>query len=56
MAHRRAAQEVSVTKWQPKETTSKENDRQTSAIMTKLLQGKKIIDRDFEIEIEKFEK
>lgn len=35
---------------------SKENDRQTLAIMTELLQEKKVIDHDFETEIEEFEK
>ncbi|KAB2617912.1 beta-glucosidase 24-like [Pyrus ussuriensis x Pyrus communis] len=41
MARRQEAQDTSPTKWQPKETVSNEDNRQPSAIMTELLQGKK---------------
>ena len=56
MACWRAAQEVPITKWQPEETTKNEDDRQTPTIMTELLQAKKVINRDFENEIEESEK
>lgn len=56
MARRQEAQDTSPTKWQPKETVSNEDNRQPSAIMTELLQGKKVIDRDFETTIEQSNK
>lgn len=52
IAHRRAAQDASVTKWQPKKTVGEEDGRQTLAIMIELLQGYKAIDHDFETTIE----
>ena len=56
IARRRAAQEVLVTKWQAEEMATKKNSRQNPQIMTELLQGKKVIDRDFETEVEESEK
>lgn len=52
IAHRQVEQEVSITKGQPKEMASKENGWQTPPILIELLQGKKVIDHDFETEIE----
>lgn len=56
MARRRATQDASATKWQPKETADEEDGRKRLTIMTELLQGKKATDRDFETMIEQLEK
>ena len=56
MVRRRAAQETSAPKWQPKEKASNDDERQPPTIMTELLQGKQKIDRDFETTIEESEK
>lgn len=56
MARWRAAQTTLTTKWQLKETMDNEDDRQPLALMAELLQGKKVIDYDFETTIEESEK
>ncbi|KAM2116954.1 hypothetical protein ACFX1R_010571 [Malus domestica] len=56
MAQRQAAQATPTTKWQPKEATGSEDDRQPSTIMVELLQEKKAVNRDFETTIEESEK
>ncbi|CAN6720573.1 unnamed protein product [Malus baccata var. baccata] len=55
LARRQAAQPVSATKWQPKETAGSGDDRPTSTIMAEL-QGQKETNRDFETTIEATEK
>ena len=56
MAHRQVAQATLATKWQPKETVGNKDDRQPSATMVELLQGNKVINRDFETTIEESDK
>ncbi|KAM2352166.1 hypothetical protein ACFXTH_006879 [Malus domestica] len=55
LARRQAAQPVSTTKWQPKETAGSEDDRPTPTIIAEL-QGQKETNRDFETTIEAAEK
>ncbi|KAM1966178.1 hypothetical protein ACFX15_046430 [Malus domestica] len=52
MAHRRAAQETSVPKWQPKETVANDDERPSPTIMTELVQGKQLVNQDFETTFE----
>ncbi|KAM2605482.1 hypothetical protein TB2_034282 [Malus domestica] len=56
MAHRRAAQETSVPKWQPKETVANDDKRPSLTIMTELVQGKRLVNRDVETTFEKADK
>ncbi|KAM2936423.1 hypothetical protein COP2_034025 [Malus domestica] len=56
IAYRQVAQVTPATKWQPKETMDNEDDRQPPKIMDELLQGKKVIDHDFETTIEESKK
>ncbi|KAM1131885.1 hypothetical protein ACFX19_047054 [Malus domestica] len=56
MAQRQAAQVILTIKWQPKKATGRDDDQRTPTIMAKLLQEKKVVDRDFETTIEKSEK
>ena len=56
MARRRAAQETSAPKWQPKEKASNDDERQPPTIMTELLHEKQVVDPDFETTIEESEK
>ncbi|KAM1743403.1 hypothetical protein ACFX12_013297 [Malus domestica] len=55
MARLQAAQTVSATKWQLKETVGNGDDRPTPTIMAKL-QGQKETNRDYETTIEEFKK
>ena len=56
MARRRTTQKTSAPKWQPKEKASNDDERKPPTIMRELLQGKQVINRDFETTIEEFEK
>ncbi|KAM0989627.1 hypothetical protein EV1_013421 [Malus domestica] len=56
MARRRAAQEASVPKWRPKETVANDDGRPSPTIMTELVQGKRLVNRDFETTFEKADK
>ncbi|KAM1010406.1 hypothetical protein ACFX2C_045890 [Malus domestica] len=55
LARQQAAQPVSTTKWQPKETAGSGDDRPTPTIMAEL-QGQKETNWDFETTIEAVEK
>ncbi|KAM1262617.1 hypothetical protein ACFX2G_028338 [Malus domestica] len=48
MACRRAAQETLVPKWRPKETVANDDERPSPTIMTELVQGKRLVNRNFE--------
>ncbi|KAM1340099.1 hypothetical protein ACFX2H_038543 [Malus domestica] len=56
MAHRRAAQETSILKWRPKETIANDDERPSPTIMTELVQGKWLVNRDVETMFEEADK
>ncbi|KAM2404825.1 hypothetical protein ACFXTH_032108 [Malus domestica] len=56
MAHRRAAQETSIPKWRPKETVANDDERPFPTIMTELVQGKRLVNRDVETTFEEADK
>ncbi|KAM1980620.1 hypothetical protein ACFX15_037213 [Malus domestica] len=56
MARRRAAQEASVPKWRPKETVANDDERPSPTIMTELVQGKRLVNRDVETIFEEADK
>ncbi|KAM2285278.1 hypothetical protein ACFX1S_037892 [Malus domestica] len=56
MARRRAAQETSVPKWRPKDTMVTDDERPPPAIMTELVQGKRLVNRDIETTFEEADK
>ncbi|KAM2081256.1 hypothetical protein ACFX1T_034920 [Malus domestica] len=56
MAHRWAAQETSVPKWRPKETVANDDERPSPTIMTELVQGKQLVNRDVETTFEEADK
>ncbi|KAM2674252.1 hypothetical protein EV2_015469 [Malus domestica] len=56
MARRRAAQETSVPKWRPKETVADNDERPFPTIMTELVPGKQLVNRDVETTFEEADK
>ncbi|KAM2660810.1 hypothetical protein EV2_023189 [Malus domestica] len=56
MARRRAAQETSIPKWQPKDTIVTDDERPPPPIMTELVQGKRLVNRDIETTFEEADK
>ncbi|KAM2670743.1 hypothetical protein EV1_006639 [Malus domestica] len=56
MAHRQAAQETSVPQWRPKDTIVTDDERPPPAIMTELVQGKRLVNRDVETTFEEADK
>ncbi|KAM1944739.1 hypothetical protein ACFX15_012937 [Malus domestica] len=56
MARRRAAQETSIPKWRSKETVANDDRRPSPTIMTELVQGKRLVNRDFETTFEEVDK
>ncbi|KAM2554664.1 hypothetical protein TB2_018766 [Malus domestica] len=56
MACRRAAQETSVPKWRLKETVANDDERPSPTIMTKLVQGKRLVNRDVKTTFEEADK
>ncbi|KAM1010269.1 hypothetical protein ACFX2C_045766 [Malus domestica] len=56
MARRRAAQETSVPKWRPKDIIVTDDERPPPAIMTELVQGKWLVNRDIETTFEEADK
>ncbi|KAM0978787.1 hypothetical protein ACFX2C_014719 [Malus domestica] len=56
MARRRAVQETSVPKWRPKETAANNDERPSLTIMTELVQGKRLVNRDVETTFEEADK
>ena len=56
MARRQAAQETSVSQWRPKDTIVTDDERPTPAIMTELVQGKRLVKRDIETTFEEADK
>ncbi|KAM0976219.1 hypothetical protein ACFX2C_019159 [Malus domestica] len=56
MARRRAAQETLVPKWRPKETVANDDERPSPTIMTELVQGKRLVNRDVETTFEEADK
>ncbi|KAM2206432.1 hypothetical protein ACFX1S_025816 [Malus domestica] len=56
MARRRAAQETSVPKWRPKDTIATDDERPPPAIMTELVQGKRLVNQDIETTFEEADK
>ncbi|KAM1670164.1 hypothetical protein PS1_044197 [Malus domestica] len=56
MGHRRVAQETSIPKWRPKETVANNDERPSPMIMTELVPGKWLVNRDVEITFEEADK
>ncbi|KAM1000564.1 hypothetical protein ACFX2A_007298 [Malus domestica] len=56
MARRRAAQETSIPKWQPKDTIATDDERPPPTIMTELVQGKRLVNQDIETTFEEADK
>ncbi|KAM1199889.1 hypothetical protein ACFX2J_016208 [Malus domestica] len=56
MARRRATHETSVPKWRPKDTIAPDDERPSPSIMTELVQGKRLVDRDVETTLEEADK
>ncbi|KAM1980459.1 hypothetical protein ACFX15_037071 [Malus domestica] len=52
MACRQAAQETSVPQWRPKDTIVTDDERPPPAIMTELVQGKRLVNQDVETTFE----
>ncbi|KAM1743311.1 hypothetical protein ACFX12_013212 [Malus domestica] len=52
MAHRQTAQETSVPKWRPKDTNATDDERPPPAIITELVQGKRLVNQDIETTFE----
>ncbi|KAM1533966.1 hypothetical protein ACFX10_007816 [Malus domestica] len=56
MARRQAAQETSVPQWWSKDTIVTDDERPPQAIMTELVQGKRLVNRDVETTFEEADK
>ncbi|KAM2824370.1 hypothetical protein COP1_034289 [Malus domestica] len=56
MARRQAAQETSAPQWRPKDTIVTDDERPPPAIMTELVQGKWLVNRDIETTFEEADK
>ncbi|KAM1127847.1 hypothetical protein TB2_037275 [Malus domestica] len=56
MARRQAAQETSAPQWRPKDTIVTDDERPPPAIMTELVQGKRLVNRDIETTFEEADK
>ncbi|KAM1369984.1 hypothetical protein ACFX2F_040497 [Malus domestica] len=56
MARRRATQETSVPQWRPNDTIATDDERPPPAIMTELVQGKWLVNRDVETTFEEADK
>ncbi|KAM1966180.1 hypothetical protein ACFX15_046431 [Malus domestica] len=56
MARQRAAQETSVPIWRPKEIVANDDERSSPTIMTELVQGKRLVNQDWETTFEEADK
>ncbi|KAM2471470.1 hypothetical protein ACFX1W_046746 [Malus domestica] len=56
MARRQAAQETSAPQWRPNDTIVTDDERPPPAIMTELVQGKRLVNRDIETTFEEADK
>ncbi|KAM1002267.1 hypothetical protein ACFX2C_002716 [Malus domestica] len=56
MASRRVTQETSIPKWRPKETVANNDERPSPTIMTELVPGKRLVNRDVETTFEEADK